>query len=123
MIGLKAMAEVANPDHPFRFVYTSGALTERNQDRSLWLMSEHRKMRVRRIFTSTALCSNADLASLGRRRECGPRLRFSIEWHGPSPGHQAWPHLERWEQLRCSKNSPMVDHWTAISTRQGACGK
>ena len=45
MIGLKAMAEVANPDRPFRFIYTSGAMTERDQSKTLWLMSEHRKMR------------------------------------------------------------------------------
>lgn len=46
--GLEAMAEVANPDHPFRFIYTSGAFVERDQEKSLWLMSEHRKMRVSR---------------------------------------------------------------------------
>jgi hypothetical protein len=46
LLGLQAMAEVANPGHPFRFIYTSGAMTERDQDKTLWLMSEHRKMRV-----------------------------------------------------------------------------
>lgn len=47
MLGLQAMSEVANTSHPFRFVYTSGAMTERDRSKSLWLMSEHRKMRVR----------------------------------------------------------------------------
>lgn len=45
MIGLKAMAEVANTNTTFRFIYTSGAMTERDQSKSLWFMSEHRKMR------------------------------------------------------------------------------
>lgn len=43
MVGLKAMAEVAGS--PFRFVYTSGSLTERDQDKSLWVMSDYRHMR------------------------------------------------------------------------------
>ncbi len=45
--GLDCMAAVANLDHPFRFIYTSGAMTERDQDRQgLWLIPEYRKMRV-----------------------------------------------------------------------------
>lgn len=45
-VGLKSMLAVANSAHPFRFIYTSAALTERDQDRALWVMGEERKLRV-----------------------------------------------------------------------------
>ena len=36
----------SNAAQPFRFVYTSGMLAERDQNTTLWFMSEMRKMRV-----------------------------------------------------------------------------
>lgn len=45
-IGLKSMLAVASADHAFRFIYTSAALSERDQDRALWVMQDERKLRV-----------------------------------------------------------------------------
>ena len=42
--GLQMMAPVAHK--PFRFIYTSGILTERDQSKSLTVMGDYRKMRV-----------------------------------------------------------------------------
>jgi hypothetical protein len=47
MKGLETMASASSSSaEPFRFIYTSGALTERDPRRSLWVMSEQRHMRV-----------------------------------------------------------------------------
>ncbi|KAK3705085.1 hypothetical protein LTR37_013452 [Vermiconidia calcicola] len=45
MTGIKTMASVASAEAPFRFIYTSGALSERDPSKSLWLNPEYRKMR------------------------------------------------------------------------------
>jgi hypothetical protein len=44
--GLRTMAALANK--PFRFVYTSGLLVERDQSKSLWFLANYRLMRVSR---------------------------------------------------------------------------
>jgi hypothetical protein len=49
--GLRNMATVANT--PFRFIYTSGVASERDQSKSLSLMADYRLMRVR--FTTILL--------------------------------------------------------------------
>ena len=70
--GLSSMAAVANPDHPFRFIYTSGVMSERDQDnKGLWLIPEYRKMRVSFISPSkqqihTLTCESG---AVGQRRE------------------------------------------------------
>ena len=43
---LKQISSLCNPAYPFRFVYTSGALAERDQSKALWLASDYRKIRV-----------------------------------------------------------------------------
>lgn len=47
MNGLENMAAVANS--PFRFVYTSGLLVERNQTKPLDIWTDYRRMRVRSL--------------------------------------------------------------------------
>ena len=65
LVGLKAMAEVANTSRPFRVVYTSGVLSERDQDRVLWFQGRYRKMRVSLgpdlIWETTMLQSAANM--------------------------------------------------------------
>jgi hypothetical protein len=43
--GISNMATLANK--PFRFIYTSGVLIERDQNKSLPFLAEYRLMRVR----------------------------------------------------------------------------
>jgi len=57
--GLRTMAALANK--PFRFVYTSGALVERDQSKSLWFLANYRLMRVSRSPQSTAILYTAPL--------------------------------------------------------------
>lgn len=62
LVGLQSMLSVANPDRPFRFIYTSGAMTERDQDRKdLWIIGDYRRMRVR---SSNRLLSKFDQIDL-----------------------------------------------------------
>jgi len=42
--GIREISSAANK--PFRFIYTSGAMSERDQTRHLWLIPEYRLMRV-----------------------------------------------------------------------------
>lgn len=49
--GLRTIAALANK--PFRFVYTSGLLVERDQSKSLWFLAKYRRMRVGRSPQST----------------------------------------------------------------------
>ncbi|EEY19047.1 conserved hypothetical protein [Verticillium alfalfae VaMs.102] len=45
LAGLQAIWS-SEPARPFRFLYMSGAVAERNQSKPLWVMAEYRRMRA-----------------------------------------------------------------------------
>jgi len=109
--GLSNMAALANK--PFRFVYTSGIMIERNQNASLPVFADYRLMRV--------CCSPHPLhydqltptPHLGSRRKPYHILRSTAFSGYPSDSHQAGS--DRWTKSpscrRCHVEKYVPDVW------------
>lgn len=59
----KAFTPTSAPEKKFRFIYLSGAASERDQTKPLWFMQEYRRTRVRLIISLDLKCRDSQYAN------------------------------------------------------------